>query len=70
MRYFESTTSDAFAMAFGGGVDVPVSRTISLRPAEFDYFLTRFTNPFTGTNNQNNFRYSAGIVFTLGRTTY
>lgn len=66
----KAPTSDAFAMAFGGGVDVPVSRTISIRPAEFDYFLTRFTNPFTGTNNQNNFRYSAGIVFTFGHTTY
>jgi hypothetical protein len=66
----KAPTSDAFSMTFGGGVDVPVSHTISIRPAEFDYFLTRFSNPLTGTNNQNNFRYSAGIVFTLGHTTY
>jgi hypothetical protein len=66
----KSPSADAFAMAFGGGVDVPVTKMISIRPAEFDYFLTRFDNPFTGTANQNNFRYSGGIVFTLGNGPY
>jgi len=31
--------------------------------AEVDYFLTRYTNPITSTNNQNNFRYLGGVVF-------
>jgi hypothetical protein len=58
--------SNAFAMEFGGGVDIPINKTISFRPAEIDYLLTRFSNPLSGTNNQNNFRYSAGVVFTFG----
>ena len=66
----KSPTADAFAMNFGGGVDVPLNKVISIRPAEFDYFLTRFDNPFTGTANQNNFRYSGGIVLTLGNRNY
>ena len=61
--------SDAFAMAFGGGVDIPLGHSISFRPAEADYLLTRFTNKFANTN-QNNFRYSAGLVFSWGHTTY
>jgi hypothetical protein len=66
----KSPTADAFAMAFGGGVDIPLNKIISIRPAEFDYFLTRFDNPFTGTANQNNFRYSGGIVLTFGNRNY
>jgi len=31
--------------------------------------LTRFTNKFADTN-QNNFRYSAGVVFNLHHTSY
>jgi hypothetical protein len=60
--------ADAFAMAFGGGIDIPIHRHVSIRPAELDYLLTRFDNPFTGHKNQNNFRYSAGLVFTLGHS--
>ena len=63
-------TAEAFAMEFGGGVDIPISKTISFRPAQVDYLLTRYSNPFTKTNNQNNFRFSAGIVFTLANGGY
>jgi hypothetical protein len=59
-------TADAFAMSFGGGLDIPINSTISFRPAELDYLLTRFSNPLTGTNNQNNVQYSVGFVLTLG----
>lgn len=62
--------SDAFAMAFGGGVDIPINHIVTFRPAEIDYLLTRFSNPFTGTNNQNNLRYQVGIVFNLHNTSY
>jgi hypothetical protein len=55
-----------FAMAVGGGVDVPVSRVIAIRVGDVDYLLTRMTNPFTLTNNQNNFRYSGGVQFRFG----
>jgi hypothetical protein len=50
-------------MAVGGGVDFKVSKNFAIRAAELDNFLTRYTNPFTSTNNQNNFRYLAGLVF-------
>jgi outer membrane immunogenic protein len=51
---------NAFAMTAGGGVDIEVRRRFAIRPAEVDYFLTRFDN---GVNDhQNNFRFSAGVV--------
>jgi opacity protein-like surface antigen len=55
-----------FAMAVGGGVDLPLSHAIAVRLADVDYLLTRLTNPLTSTNNQNNFRYAGGIQFRLG----
>jgi hypothetical protein len=58
-------SGNAFAMAFGGGVDIPINKTFSIRPGEVDYLLTRFNNNFTNAN-QSNFRYSAGVVFTVG----
>jgi hypothetical protein len=54
----------AFATAAGGGIDVRVSRHFAVRPVQAEYFLTKFRD---GANNrQNNFRYSAGIVFRFG----
>lgn len=47
----------AFAMALGGGVDMGV-RNFAIRLGQFDYLMTRF-----GGTSQNNFRYSAGVVF-------
>ena len=55
-----------FAMAFGGGLDVVVNKHVSLRLGEVDWLVTRFTNIWTNTNNQNNFRYVGGAVFTFG----
>ncbi len=65
---FVAPSSDAFAMAVGGGIDIPVTKMIAIRPAGLDYLMTRFNNPFTGTNNQHNFRYTAGVVFNLAHT--
>jgi len=53
-------------MAIGGGVDVVVAKRFFVRLGEFDYILTRYTNPITQTNNQNSFRYLGGVVFTFG----
>ena len=58
-----SGTQHPFSMSVGGGVDINVSKNVALRVAEVDYFLTRYTNPITSTNNQNNFRYLGGVVF-------
>lgn len=57
-----SPTQHPFTLAAGGGVDVSVSHRLSIRLAQFDYVLTRYTNPLTSTNNQNNFRYNGGLV--------
>jgi opacity protein-like surface antigen len=54
----------ALAVTLGGGLDIKVTSHLAIRPVEADYFLTRFINNFTtGHNNQNNFRYQAGLVF-------
>ena len=66
----KAPTAEAFALSVGGGIDIPFGKTVSFRPAEANYVMTRFSNPFTGTNNQNHFRYSAGVYFNLGHTTY
>jgi opacity protein-like surface antigen len=68
-----SPSGNAFAMAAGGGLDIKVSHSISLRAAEVDYLLTRFNAfngqtvapPFFSTHNQNNFRLVTGIVFSF-----
>ena len=65
--FFAGSTAPAnngFAMALGGGIDIKVSHSVAIRPGEFDYVLTRFGNPISNNNNnQNNFRYNAGVVF-------
>ncbi|MGC1417628.1 MAG: outer membrane beta-barrel protein [Candidatus Acidiferrum sp.] len=56
-------SNNAFDFALGGGIDIPVTKSIAIRPAQFDFVLTRFGNGFTnGNQNQSNFRYGAGIV--------
>ena len=59
-----SPSNNAFDFLIGGGVDIPLGEHIAIRPAQFEYLLTRFGNDFThGNNNQSNFRYQAGIQF-------
>jgi hypothetical protein len=52
----------AMAAALGGGVDLEISKYIAIRPVQADYLVTRFDTG-VGDDRQNNFRYSAGIVF-------
>ena len=68
-------TTNAFAMAVGGGIDIKMGKWMTLRPVQIDYLLTRFelpdvTQPAGATpnsaRNQNNFRYAAGIGFNFG----
>ena len=56
-------SNNGFAMAIGGGLDFPVADYVALRPAQLDYFLTRYEWKQIGINNQSNFRYQAGAVF-------
>jgi hypothetical protein len=65
---FTTTTSasvapdnNSFAMTVGGGLDIHISRTFSVRPVEVGYVLTKFGNPF-GNTTQNSFRYVAGLT--------
>jgi hypothetical protein len=61
---FGSPGDWALDVVLGGGVDIKITSHLAIRPIEADYFLTRFINNLTtGNNNQNNFRYQAGLVF-------
>ena len=61
-----SPSNNAFDFIVGGGLDIKVTQSIALRPGQFDYILTRFGNSFTnGNNNQSNFRFQAGVVFSF-----
>jgi opacity protein-like surface antigen len=64
-------TKTAFAMTAGGGLDVKLSRKVSLRLFQAEYLYTRFGNDchFAGcnnNNNQNSFRLKSGVVFGWG----
>jgi hypothetical protein len=61
-----STAQTPFALAAGGGLDLPLGHVFAIRVGEVDYLLTRFQNPVTGSNNQNNFRVLGGIQIRLG----
>jgi hypothetical protein len=62
-----TASQTVFAMTAGGGLDVKVSKRLTLRPIAADYMLTRFNNLLTGNgNDQNNLRLSAGVIFTFG----
>jgi hypothetical protein len=59
-----SPNNNAFALTSGVGLDIHVSRAISIRPVESGYLLTRFSNPFSrGAVNENSYRYLAGATF-------
>jgi outer membrane immunogenic protein len=57
-------SSNAFAMAAGGGLDVNINQHFSLRAIQADYYFTQFKN---GVNNhQNNLRLGFGVVIRFG----
>lgn len=57
-------SSNWFAAVTGGGLDIPVTRRLSIRAAQFDYqFVNASAN---GHSHQNDFRVSTGIVFGFG----
>jgi hypothetical protein len=55
-----------YGMSAGGGVDLKISRRLSFRPLQVEYFMTKVPDGLN--NRQNNFRYSTGISFLFGRT--
>ena len=54
-----------FAMTAGGGIDFKVSKHVSVRPVQAEYFMTKLSDGIN--NRQNNLRMGAGIVFRLGK---
>jgi len=57
----------AFGMAWGGGLDIKLSRIVSFRPISLDYYMTRLQNLRSANdNNQHNLRYMMGFNFTFG----
>jgi hypothetical protein len=65
-----SVSDTALAAAVGGGIDIKVNNWMAIRAAQADYLMTRYrTYPdyfYNFSERQNNFRFSAGIVFLLG----
>jgi hypothetical protein len=53
-----SASDSGFAMMFGGGVDVKVSRRLALRAVQLDWLSLRSN----GVSNNNNMRLSTGIL--------
>ena len=60
-----SGSENNFAMTAGGGIDFKVSKHVSIRPIEAEYFITKIPDGLN--NRQDNLRLGAGIVFRLGR---
>jgi hypothetical protein len=58
-----SSTSNAFAASFRGGVAVKLFHRLSWRPAQVEYLLTRFPETTTNRETQNNPRVPTGVVF-------
>ncbi len=56
-----SVTDSSFAMALGGGFDIPVKGWMSIRAGQLDWLRT---NHFS--TGQNNLRVSTGVVFHFG----
>lgn len=63
---FKATPSEnAFGVLAGGGLDVMLTKHVSLRLVETDYFFSHVNIP-TSSSNQNNIRISSGILFNWG----
>ena len=52
-------------MTAGGGIDFKVSRHVSVRPIQAEYFMTKIPDGLN--NRQDNLRIGAGVVLRLGR---
>jgi hypothetical protein len=57
----EFGSSNCFAMAAGGGIDLRVSPRVAIRLVQVEYLLTKFQDGIS--NQQNSTRISAGLVF-------
>jgi hypothetical protein len=53
-----TSTQNAFAMAVGGGLDIPFKGHFGVRVAQLDWLRTQYFN-----TSQNGFRVSTGVMF-------
>ena len=60
-----SASGTQFSQAVGGGVDIALNDTISIRPAQVDVVMVRWSEG-DFTEWENLFRYSGGIVIKFG----
>ena len=62
-----SLSKTSFAMMAGGGLDIRLTKRITYRLFDTDYYLCRPTSLITGEDvNRNNFRVTTGVNFTWG----
>ena len=61
----QSASENNLALTAGGGIDFKVSKHVSVRPIQAEYFMTKI--PDSLNNRQNNLRLGAGVVLRLGR---
>jgi len=61
----QSGPENNFAMTAGGGIDFKVSKHVSIRPVQAEYFMTKIPDGLN--NRQDNLLLGAGIVIRLGR---
>ena len=60
-----ASTANSYAMQFGGGLDVRLSKSFGLRAFELDYVRTALPN--NGTNTQNDLRLAFGLSYSFNR---
>jgi hypothetical protein len=60
-----SASNNSLGVAVGGGVDYWINGRMRVRLGQADYLFTRHLNNLD-VPSQHNFRFSAGIVFSLG----
>ncbi len=60
-------TDSAFAMAWGGGIDVTINKTFAIRLGQLDWLYTRHDLTSVGGKGfQNNIRYTGGMTLSFG----
>jgi hypothetical protein len=55
-------SQNAFAVAFGGGLDVHATKHFGLRVGQVEYLMTRFREATPDRQTQNNLRLSTGLL--------
>lgn len=66
---WEDWSDTNFGQAIGGGLDIVLNKTISIRPAQIDWLSVKISDSgedWSVDTWNRSFRYSGGIVFTFG----